>query len=110
MIANWDRVTSPVERAGLEYADLVARAAEDAFLAGDPEAATDLAGRAIALVDPAIEPLVSGVLHERLARYVRETPQHEDALGLVLRALDLIPEQPPSVDRARGTRRRWPAT
>ena len=101
IVANWDRVTSPAERVGAEYADLVGRAAEDAFLGGDAQDACELVREAIALVDTTTEPLVAGVLYERLARYVRDTVEHDQALELVQRALELVPEDPPSADHAR---------
>ncbi len=101
IIAHWDHATSPTERVGCEYSDLVGRAAEDAFLGGDAQAASNLARQAIALVDATTEPLVAGVLHERLARYVRDTTEHDQALELVQRALELLPQHSPSGDRAR---------
>jgi DNA-binding CsgD family transcriptional regulator/tetratricopeptide (TPR) repeat protein len=101
IIAHWGRAPTSPERSGAEYADVVARAAEDAFLGGDPAVASELVREAIALVDESTEPRTAGVLYERLARYVRDTEEHDRALELVQRALELVPEDPPSADRAR---------
>ncbi len=101
IIANWDRTPAPEDHAGVEFADLLGRAAEDAFLGGDADDATRLAREAISLVDPFAEPRVAGILHERLGRYVRDTVEHDQALEIVERALELVPEEPPSADRAR---------
>lgn len=101
IIAQWDHAAAPAAIVGADYPDLVGRTAEDAFLAGDADAASKLARDAIALVDADSAPLAAGVLHERLARYVRDTPEHDQALALVQRALELIPNDPPSSDHAR---------
>lgn len=101
IIANWNRVPSPTDLTGATYPDLLGRAAEDAFLAGDAERASVLAREAIGLVDASEQPLVAGLLHERLARYVRDTTEHDRALQLVQRALELMPDDPPSSDHAR---------
>lgn len=99
IMANWHRVAAPDDMVGGMYTDLLERAAEDAFLGGDAEAASRLAREAITLVGD--EPLIAGRLHERLARYVRDTAEHDEALDLVERALVLTPDDPPSADHAR---------
>jgi DNA-binding CsgD family transcriptional regulator/tetratricopeptide (TPR) repeat protein len=101
VIAHWDRATSPAELAGASYAEVVARAAEDAFLSGDAESARDLGRQAIAALDASVEPRVAGVLHERLARYLRDTDEHDRAVECAQRAVELVPANPPSDDRAR---------
>ncbi len=101
IIANWDRATDPADRVGADYVDVVGRAAELAFLGGDAPEATRLARTAISLVDAETQPHAAGVLYERLARYVRDTVEHDQALGLVERALELVPSAPESVDHAR---------
>ncbi len=101
IIASWGRVTDADERVGDDYVTIVGRAAEIAFLAGDADDASRLAREALTLVDPTAEPRAAGLLHERLARYVRDTVRHDQALQLVERALELIPDDPPSTEHAR---------
>ena len=101
IIANWNRDSSARALVGADYDEVVARAAENAFMAGSADAASALAREAIELVDALDDPRRSGVLHERLARYVRDTADADQALQLVRRAVDLVPSQPPSTDRAR---------
>ena len=101
IIENWDRISAPDDLVGSSYADLVARAAENAFLAGDPTDASQLTREAIALVDADVDPGIAGMLYERLARYVRDTDGHDRALAYVERALELVPDDPPSVDLSR---------
>ncbi len=101
IIANWNRAPSAEALVDAPYHEVVARAAENAFMAGSADVACALAREAIELVDAVDHPRRSGVLHERLARYVRDTADADQALQLVRRAVDLVPSEPPSTDRAR---------
>jgi DNA-binding CsgD family transcriptional regulator len=99
-LAVWDQLADAAELAGAAKVDILRRAAEDAYQSGDPEAAADLAREAIALADPATDPLLAGVLHDRLAHFVWDTTDQADALALQRRAVELVPAQPPSAARA----------
>jgi DNA-binding CsgD family transcriptional regulator/tetratricopeptide (TPR) repeat protein len=96
----WDRVPDAHERAGASRLDILRHAAEDAFLGGDPQGAAALGRRALALVDAQTEPLLAGLLHDRLARYLWDTTDQPDALGIQQRAVELVPSDPPSPERA----------
>jgi DNA-binding CsgD family transcriptional regulator len=89
--------------AGTARLDVLERAAEAAVLAGEAEAALGLLDEALALADPAAEPVRTGVLHSQRAWYSwtggafgPSTLEHH------ARALALIPAEPPSEARARA--------
>lgn len=100
-LAAWDAVDKPERRAGMTRLDLLARAAEDAFLGGDAERACDLARTAISGTDEVAAPRVAGVLYERLSRYLRDTAERDQIYEMIERAVQLVPAAPPSVERAR---------
>ena len=96
----WDRVPDADDLVGTSRLEIMRRAAEDAFLGGDPEAAAAIGRVALTLVDEASEPLLAGMLHDRLARYLWDTTDQPDALAMQLRAVELVPPDPPSAERA----------
>ena len=100
-LAAWDVVDDPERRAGCSRVQLLARAAEDAFLGGEAERACALVTEAIDHVDETAEPRRSGILHERLCRYLRDTTERDRAYEVMERAVALVPSAPPSEERAR---------
>jgi DNA-binding CsgD family transcriptional regulator/tetratricopeptide (TPR) repeat protein len=96
----WDQVTDPIGQAGRSRVELLRAAAEAAFLGGDPDHAAALAREAIARTDPGTDPLLAGVLHDRLARFVWDTSDQAEALAIQRAAVELVPAQPPSAARA----------
>ncbi|MGZ4706957.1 MAG: LuxR C-terminal-related transcriptional regulator, partial [Acidimicrobiales bacterium] len=54
---------------------------------------------ALDLLDPTVEPVTAGLLHERLGRFLWTADQ--DGLPDHVRALELVPAEPPSAERAR---------
>ena len=99
-LAIWDRVPEADHPVDASRIEILRRAAEDAFLGGEPERACEFARRAIALVEEAADPLLAGMLHHRLARYLWDTSEHAAALELGRRAVALVPADPPSTTRA----------
>ena len=88
---------------GTARLDVFERAADAAVLAGEAETALGLLDEALALADPAAEPVRTGVLHSQRAWYSwaggafgPSTLEHH------ARALALIPAEPPSEARARA--------
>ena len=69
-------------------------------LGGDPDGAAALGRQAVALVDAQTEPLLAGMAHDRLARYLWDTTDQSDAWGIQQRAVALVPADPPSAERA----------
>ena len=84
---------------GADRLDVLIRASRVAELAGDHEAGLSLAEEALLLVDPDDDPVRAGVLEERKTWcrfFARARPTPTDCL----RAVQLIPVDPPSVERA----------
>jgi tetratricopeptide (TPR) repeat protein len=99
-LAGWTLVDDPVARTGASRLELLTRAAEDAFNGGDSAAATRLVRQALELVDKTVDPLVAGMLHERLSFYLRLTAERDQGFAAMERAMRLVPADPPSVERA----------
>ena len=100
-LAAWHTVDDPERRAGSTLVALLARAAEDAFLGGEAERACALVGEGIEQIDETTDPRRSGILHERLSRYLRDTVGRDRVYEVMERAVALVPAAPPSVERAR---------
>ena len=98
----WPQVDRAEERTGLDRSDLLQWAARLSKLAGRAE-------RALALQEAAIESLPEGVgwsrraiLHGQLGQYRWEVGDGDGAVHELRRALDLVPAEPPSPERARA--------
>jgi DNA-binding CsgD family transcriptional regulator/tetratricopeptide (TPR) repeat protein len=100
-IAFWDRVPDAAERAGGDRVDLLRDAADAAELAGHRDRAVELASRALAEVDETADPVRAGLIHARLGYYRWLVGERHALLEETQRAVELIPAEPPSVDRAR---------
>jgi DNA-binding CsgD family transcriptional regulator/tetratricopeptide (TPR) repeat protein len=97
----WDRVTDAEARAGVDHVEVLQRAAHAANASGDTDRALALVEHALGLVDPVVDPVRAGLLHERRGLYLfvtRDLPSRFEALGQAVR---LIPADPPSRERAR---------
>ena len=92
----WDRVDDPERVASSGLIDLVQRAAEDFYPAGDEERAVALARRAAGLLDPERDPVAAALLHERLGRYLWTSGRDRDATDVYARAVELMPAEPPA--------------
>jgi DNA-binding CsgD family transcriptional regulator/tetratricopeptide (TPR) repeat protein len=84
----------------LDRVALLGRAARAAYLTGDQQNAAALARAARMGVDAAAEPVRAGLLTERLGRYLWMSGSDE-ALHAYREAVELIPAEPPSAERAR---------
>jgi DNA-binding CsgD family transcriptional regulator/tetratricopeptide (TPR) repeat protein len=97
----WPQVDDSEALLGLDLPAILAWAAEVAFFAGSPGQAAELIRRAISMADPADEVRV-GLLHERLGWFLLPGGVDREAgLAAHERAVELVPEQPPSGERAR---------
>jgi predicted ATPase len=97
----WDRVSDAEARAGVDRVEVLQRAARAANAGGDTDRALALVEQALRLVDPVVDPVRAGLLHERRGLYLlvtRDLPSRFEALGQAVR---LIPADPPSRERAR---------
>ncbi|MFO7960974.1 MAG: AAA family ATPase [Nitriliruptoraceae bacterium] len=100
VLGLWPQVDDAAERTGLDRSAVTRWAAELAYLAGDP-------GRAVALQEQALaeeadsDPERRAVLFERLGRFRWVAGDSPGAEAAYLEAVRLMPEEPPSAERAR---------
>jgi DNA-binding CsgD family transcriptional regulator/tetratricopeptide (TPR) repeat protein len=101
-LALWDVVPDADRPAGIDRATLLARAANAPAWTGHPAEAIDLVDAAIALVDPAAEPVRAALLHQRRGIYLWQLGHSADGVRDFEHAVWLIPAEPPSAERARA--------
>src|SRR3954471_21611040 len=95
----WARVPDAPELAGLDHVQLLSLAAGVANEANQSRALA-LVRQAIAEIDEDAEPVRAGVLHEQLGRYLRAAGQSDESNAAYDRAMELMPAEPPSPERA----------
>ncbi|HKB28666.1 MAG TPA: AAA family ATPase, partial [Candidatus Limnocylindrales bacterium] len=86
--------------AGLGLAELDGRGADCALMAGEYDAAVALARAAIDAADADADPLLAGLLHNRLRWALWESGDRAGAAEAVEAALRLLPTEPPTQARA----------
>ena len=96
----WPKVPRTAIPEGLERSSLLEQAAEAAAQSGDARRSIDLVRSALAELDPRSQPLRSGVLHHRLAAYLNEAGDWQAGVAAMERAVELIPIDPPTPERA----------
>ena len=84
--------------------DLLIATEDAATVAGENDDAGALITRAIGLVDVGAEPRIAGFLQSRLAYHHWIDGRSDDSLAAHRRAVDLVPSDPPSLERARALR------
>jgi DNA-binding CsgD family transcriptional regulator/tetratricopeptide (TPR) repeat protein len=82
----WPQVPDAAELCGIRHIDVVQYAAIQADLAGSAERAVEFIATALAEVDEDADPVMAGLLHERLARYLRGMGHPADE---ILRHVDI---------------------
>ena len=97
----WDRVSDPEGIAGVDWASLLDHAASAADRDGQGNLAVELGRAAVAAVDETADPVRAGVLHSKLALYLWTTGQTQASVAEYQAAVELVPAEPPSVERAR---------
>jgi tetratricopeptide (TPR) repeat protein len=97
----WYRIADADDRAGLDHAEVLQRAAQDARISGDNRRAVVFIDMALAMVDPAVEPIRAGLLHERRGEYLMFAQDLDSRFEALREAVRLIPTTPPSEERAR---------
>jgi DNA-binding CsgD family transcriptional regulator len=98
----WDVVEDAECAAGVDRATLLARAANAAAWVGRPADAIRLVADAIALVDPAVEPVRAALLLQGRGRFLYEVGRAPSSVRDFERAVELIAPEPPSIERARA--------
>jgi predicted ATPase/DNA-binding CsgD family transcriptional regulator len=94
----WDQVDpEPGEgRPALSRLEVIRKAAEAANGTGQSERAIALARDAVAAIDERAQAAQAALAHERLGRYLWLAGRGDDALPEYRRAVELMPERPPS--------------
>jgi DNA-binding NarL/FixJ family response regulator len=101
VFALWDRVPDAEKLAEAPLADILARAADHADDTGNGHRAVELARRAIGLLNEKVEPVRVALLYERLGSYLLPIGEREAGVAACRRAVDLVPDEPPSRQRVR---------
>jgi len=96
----WDRVPDAEARAGLPRVDLLLRAANDHYRAGDDARAVTLVERALEELDPEADPRRVAAVLGKLAAMRWTLGRGEAARETLARALLLLPGDEPSRERA----------
>ena len=99
MLAAWDEVRDAGQQAGFDRIDLLTRLARAEELAGDASLVRAHLQDAIALADPAADPLRAALLQVRLCMSLSLTGRPAEALSPAAAAVALVPESPPSLAR-----------
>src|SRR5579875_976165 len=103
-LALWERVDEPEKLAGMNRPKLVLKSATNAAASGDiPRAVHQLRRVSRALgEEPPVEPDLVSRIHERLAFYYLQTDAVAEAIDAARTAIDAMPAEPPSWERARA--------
>ena len=97
----WPKVGRDALPADVDRIAIIEEAAEAAAQAGDARRSIDLVRSALAELDPLGDPTRSGVLQHRLAWYLNEAGDWQSGVIAMERAVELIPIDPPTPERAR---------
>lgn len=97
----WPKVGREALPEGLDRIGIIEEAAEAAAQAGDARRSIDLVRAALDELDPRDNPTRSGVLQHRLAWYLNEAGDWQAGVVAMERAVELIPIDPPTPERAR---------
>ncbi len=96
----WDAVDPAPSELPFERLEVLRRAADAALRIGEEDRAIALAQEVLARTDERAEPVQAALAHERLGRYLWMAGHDQDALPAYRRAVELLPEAPPSQERA----------
>jgi DNA-binding NarL/FixJ family response regulator/tetratricopeptide (TPR) repeat protein len=104
----WNRVPDAEAVAGIDRVEALARAAAAASDSGEFRQAVGLAREAVQAIDETAEPLRAAMVYERLSGYLLDAELEvdrspEQMLAASRKAVDLVPERPPTALRARVT-------
>jgi class 3 adenylate cyclase len=99
-LSLWDRVEEPALLTGTDQFDLLLRASQFADWAGDARRALLLAETARRAVDEHTDPLRAAKAEIRIGRTLHQAGRGDDAIDHLAKARELVPADPPSLDRA----------
>ena len=95
----WGRVDLAEQTSGTTLVELLRRAARLTYLAGDVDRAAALGQRALELIGDS-DPVAAGMARARQGRYLWTSGRHAEAADEYTRAVELMPAEPPSPERA----------
>lgn len=98
----WDGIDDAEATAGMDRIELLRRAGLAAYLAADHRRAVAHRREAALAADPAVDPFRAGLLREELGRALYVFGDPDGALQAYREGVDIIPEEPPSAERARA--------
>jgi DNA-binding CsgD family transcriptional regulator/tetratricopeptide (TPR) repeat protein len=98
----WEQVPDAAEVAGIDRMTLLLRASEMAEHAGDDELGLEFARSARRVVDARTEPLLAAAAESRIGHSLWNAGRADAALTHMAEVLALVPEDPPSTERARA--------
>jgi DNA-binding CsgD family transcriptional regulator/tetratricopeptide (TPR) repeat protein len=99
-LSLWDRVSDPVKLGGIQRADLALRSALSAADTGDISRAIQQLRRLLSFLGPDADPALVSRAQERLAYFLLDLDEDDAALAAAWAAVDAVPAQPPSSERA----------
>lgn len=97
----WGRVGDPQALTGVDRASLLDHAASAADRDGQGSLAVELGRAAVEAIDEAADPVRAGVVRSKLALYLWTIGQTQASVAEYQAAVELVPAEPPSVERAR---------
>jgi DNA-binding NarL/FixJ family response regulator len=97
----WPKVSPESLPSGIHRTTILEEGAEAAAQAGDAHRSIELVRAALAETDPIAASMRAGVLQHRLAWYLNEAGDWQSGVTALERAVELIPIDPPSPERAR---------
>jgi DNA-binding CsgD family transcriptional regulator/tetratricopeptide (TPR) repeat protein len=103
----WNRVPDAAAVAGLDRVEVLVRAAEAANHSGEFRQAVGLAREALEAIDEQAQPEYAAMAYERLGHYLWDSDfelrpsTRAEVLAACWRAVELVPERPPTPLRAR---------
>jgi DNA-binding CsgD family transcriptional regulator/tetratricopeptide (TPR) repeat protein len=97
----WDLVEDADERSELGLGAVVAHAAQNALVSGEPHRAVTLGRRALELADGTGDVVSQALAHERLGGYLWAAGDSDAALAAHRDAVRVLPAKPPTPELAR---------
>ncbi|HEY0717979.1 MAG TPA: AAA family ATPase, partial [Streptosporangiaceae bacterium] len=104
-LALWDRIPDAQERGGVSYGQLVLYSANGAAASGDVVRAVHQLRSLWASFGDGTDPVLVARVGERLAYYLFQADSFaavQEATQAARAAIDALPEQPPTIERARA--------
>ncbi len=101
-LSLWERVSDPERLAGMDRAKLAYRSAVNAADSGDALRAVQQLRRLLEVLTPDSDPVLYSRASERLAYFLLDIDDDQDAIAAADAAVNALPAEPPSWERARA--------